>query len=91
MVVAPLWRDRGGLVVRGAMDRLGSCGMPGDLNELETSVLRFVPLERLTAVAEQHAKRLGVDRSRCNYRTDYRTGPLRLCWGGSRSVTRETR
>ena len=77
-----IWREGAALVVRGAMDRLGSCGMPDDPNELETSVLRFVPLERLMAAAEEQARRLGVDRRRCDYKTDYRTGPPRRCWGG---------
>ncbi|HSM92590.1 MAG TPA: hypothetical protein VLT47_06835 [Anaeromyxobacteraceae bacterium] len=77
-----VWREGGALVVRGAMDRVGSCDMP-DLKDLETTVLRFVPLERLTAAADEQARRLGVDRRRCNYKTDYRTGPPRRCWGGT--------
>lgn len=83
-----VWREGGALVVRGAMDRLGSCGMP-DLNQLETTVLRFVPAERLAAAADDRARRLGVDRRRCNYKTDYRTGPPRRCWAGAQSQTME--
>lgn len=78
-----IWREGGALVVRGAMTRLGSCEMPDDLNELETTVLRFVPFERLTAAAEEQARRLGVDQRQCNYKTDHRTGPPRRCWGGT--------
>lgn len=79
-----IWREGGALVVRGAMDRLGSCNMP-DLKDLETTVLRFVPFERLTAAADEQARRLGVDRRRCDYKTDYRTGPPRRCWVGTQA------
>lgn len=83
-----IWREGGALVVRGAMDRLGSCGMP-DGNELDTTVVRFVPLERLTAASEEQARRLGVDPGRCDYKTSHRTGPPRRCWGGTGAQARK--
>ncbi len=77
-----IWLEGEALVLRGAMERVGACDMPDDPGELETTLLRFVPLQRLNAAAAERASRLGVDLRGCNSKTLHGAGPPRPCWTG---------
>lgn len=62
-----IWREGDTLVVRGAFEALhGTYGLVDEpLDELETTVVRFVPIRRLEAEEAPRAARLGVDLAKC--------------------------
>ncbi len=75
-----IWLEGETLIVRGAIDRLGACAPPDRDDALETTLRRFVPVQRLKAAAAERAARLGVDLRRCDSKTSPGAGPPRRCW-----------